>query len=514
MSDSTKTAAASQQAPPSSQGSDSKPQTSSGSGSGSGNDSGVSARDEHKKDNKLPTYEADPLDFSTPHADVKGAFPHSDDVTEESTRVCAELILKDAEEHHVFFNDKGFHNHLIHQVVADWSMGATPSRLRDIFDKLKPTMRDAGPKGIAEDFDYVKCLGKEEYYQSYFAFFKQQVSERGIKDTVQHYIFRSEGSMLVRLVSGAYHPMIHLGYGVELACPTLVAEGLAQCAVHGPSARALFPEGVQMLRALRIYEQAGDKKQPAKTALDLASKLREDSRLDDAITFDESPKFKKLLAKSKPVDVILEYVDAWRIESHDHDHLVAKAGELMALGAAVYAGPQRREKAACLDFFLMHALTSSLFLPAYVELLAPEDSVKLMTAKLAVDLAYYVSRNRPKLDIDQFRGVDALRTWGELFDAAIAHDDEHVPKAVRGLLQALIYGGHYVDDEDADKIFRGMAELTLEADGEWNQDGIGFDQVWKDVPDHEPRAKQHGKASKSEEADKTSEAESQGDKTS
>lgn len=38
--------------------------------------------------------------------------------------------------------------------------------------------------------------------------------------------------MLVRLHAGFLHPMIHLGFGVEFQQPAIIAEALAQAAVH------------------------------------------------------------------------------------------------------------------------------------------------------------------------------------------------------------------------------------------------------------------------------------------
>ena len=49
----------------------------------------------------------------------------------------------------------------------------------------------------------------------------------------------------------------------------------------------------------------------------------------------------------------------------------------------------------------MHAVTSSIFLPAFVRSLRPENAARLLRDKLAVDLGYFVSRGRPELDLEQ-----------------------------------------------------------------------------------------------------------------
>jgi hypothetical protein len=38
--------------------------------------------------------------------------------------------------------------------------------------------------------------------------------------------------MLAQLFEGAYHPIIHVGFGVEFEQPSIVAEGLTHCVTH------------------------------------------------------------------------------------------------------------------------------------------------------------------------------------------------------------------------------------------------------------------------------------------
>ena len=71
--------------------------------------------------------------------------------------------------------------------------------------------------------------------------------------------------MLVRLYSGFLHPLIQLMYGVEWEQPAIVAEGLAQAAVHGNDIGGFLLEcerrgeenGEEMGEILGLYEAVG-----------------------------------------------------------------------------------------------------------------------------------------------------------------------------------------------------------------------------------------------------------------
>ncbi|KAJ2732187.1 hypothetical protein H4R23_002892, partial [Coemansia sp. Cherry 401B] len=72
------------------------------------------------------------------HAPAGLYLPGIDGATRrEATRLCARDYL----EHHVFFNNRGFHNHLNHHLLAVFALGAPVKRLQDIFDLHKGMQR-------------------------------------------------------------------------------------------------------------------------------------------------------------------------------------------------------------------------------------------------------------------------------------------------------------------------------------------------------------------------------------
>lgn len=144
---------------------------------------------------------------------------------------------------HCFFNQKSFHNHLPHHVLAALALGATPdffpriyqSALKDLDPTFelnkKPTV--GGPIEEITDKNWKAHVGDKYYYWSYLTFFEQQIRQHGASATLERFVFSPEANsekecMLARMIGGAVHPFIHIGYGVEFAVDALVAEGV-QC---------------------------------------------------------------------------------------------------------------------------------------------------------------------------------------------------------------------------------------------------------------------------------------------
>lgn len=80
-----------------------------------------------------------------------------------------------------------------------------------------------------------KYLGRGRHYPDFLRFFQNDIDRRGWRPVVADFIFDDTPKavdMLGRLFAGLLHPMIQLMYGIEWEQPAVVAEGLAQAAVH------------------------------------------------------------------------------------------------------------------------------------------------------------------------------------------------------------------------------------------------------------------------------------------
>ncbi|KID77513.1 hypothetical protein MBR_03832, partial [Metarhizium brunneum ARSEF 3297] len=136
---------------------------------------------------------------------------------------------------------------LVHQLLALYGTGAPESAIQAAFDanagyQLKHT--PARPHVVAElQADWAahapKYLGRGAYYSDFLRFFQDEVDRRGWQAVVTSFLCAAPGDaasparhMVQRLFSGLVHPMIQLGFGLEWEQPAIVAQGLAQAAVH------------------------------------------------------------------------------------------------------------------------------------------------------------------------------------------------------------------------------------------------------------------------------------------
>ena len=61
------------------------------------------------------------------------------------------------------------------------------------------------------------------------------IEEKGWKNVITEYCFshsKVANAILIRMFDGAFHSLIHLGFGIEVEQVSIIAEGLAQAAVH------------------------------------------------------------------------------------------------------------------------------------------------------------------------------------------------------------------------------------------------------------------------------------------
>ncbi|PPR00213.1 hypothetical protein CVT24_004952 [Panaeolus cyanescens] len=90
------------------------------------------------------------------------------------------------------------------------------------------------------------------------------------------------------------------------------------------------------------------------------------------------------------------------------------------------------------DFLLMHLCTSSIFLPAFCDLLSPSSQMRLLKGYLMTVFTWAVARGRPKLDLEGFFSSDLSQretedAWGSILREGMSHHDEHVTKILRSL---------------------------------------------------------------------------------
>lgn len=317
-------------------------------------------------------------------------------------------------------------------------------------------------------------------------------------------------------IDGAYHSFIHVGYGLEFSVSPVVAEGLAMAAMTLPRAKPILldpPTSSPLTSAMdaaigtltsltSTLGLTASKSQTSRTkhpsGWSIVDAVYSDRSLDGVIKWEDENKYHAMLERA--AEKVKEYAKSWVVDAWSKEDVVDKMKELMGISMAVYAGTTRPGQNLRLDFFLMHALTSSYFLPIYVVHLSPPQAARLLQAHFAMTFGFYIARGRPRAYLEenlsayksQLGGYDKENPWLTVIQRTIAHDDVHLVKVIRALIYGSTFLAHNNKDEEmketpgehkeTSQYWLNSAKMTLDAirDGRWwVHDAIGFDEAWE-----------------------------------
>ncbi|KAF2137187.1 uncharacterized protein K452DRAFT_278799 [Aplosporella prunicola CBS 121167] len=366
----------------------------------------------------------------------------------DSAEKTSQLLQEDLEIHHCFFNYKGFHNHIPHQLLTIYALGGDPRQIEKAYEANKVYQRPpviVNDKAVPDMHDpehFKQHLGDENYYHAYLVFFQQQIQQRGWKDVVQEFIFRGDkraNDMLVRLFAGVYHPIIYLGFGIEFSQPAIIAEGLAHTAIHEDSLKKFFL-GAEEVARQKSGKSSFDQNQDA-SLLELFNDVRKIEKLSVSYT-------NKWDNGIIPEDVLSwagdELVQIAGRYAASEDGLEYKKGEMMNLSAYFVAAAQRPPYIPKLDFFCVHSITTAIFFTSFLNasFISPSDRVRLLEWKARLDLAVYASRCAPELLLSEVQNYTPKMPsdgWPEIISRSLAiQDDGHSTKLIRALAHSAI----------------------------------------------------------------------------
>ncbi|KAL8849575.1 MAG: hypothetical protein Q9221_005449 [Calogaya cf. arnoldii] len=419
---------------------------------------------------------------------------HVPNITVESAVTGSKVLQENHEMHHIFFNQSGFHNHIAHHIPTVFALGASPAAIRKHYDNNKSYQRP--PENLHHDLlrdlhdpaTFLKHLGQEKYYRDYLVFFQDEIDQDGHEEVIKNYMLKGDeraNAVLVRMYAGFLHPIIHLGFGVEFNQPAIVAEALAQAAVH---------DGWTGLFLLET-EKASPKTQESKSLVEILDQIRADPKLRTAAHWEDGNKVREGILARAPNEMI-KYAAQWKVGL---DELEAKTAEMT--NAAVYftGGAQHPPKQIKFDFFYMHCVNSSIFFSSFLEQswISADHKVRLLQFKGWFDLAMYASRGAPEPllnEIVDYRPKQPQDSWNEIFKRVVEHEDDgHASKLVR----ALKHGEHICKPYNDDSGFRikkdmwlklgHMAIDSVEDTGEPWVRSAGFDEAWEKYQDR-PKA--------------------------
>ncbi|KAH7910236.1 hypothetical protein BJ138DRAFT_1009244 [Hygrophoropsis aurantiaca] len=473
----------------------------------------------------------------------------------EVQRLTEDLLAQDREENHCFFNTRGFHNHLSHHLLAAYDMGAQAKLIQEIFDREQSVQRPAikPPADFTEakicETNFTQYLGDENYYSAFLTFFSDQIASKGVPETLERFVFDPQFnitgvSMLSRFLSGAMHPWIQTGYGAEFGSDAMIAQGLALASVHAPLMPDFFdfasPGAASELVASSVVDRVHGGGQ---SLFQILRQVYDSDVMKPVMPYDPNALLTArriaLLQDGRPEEM-RRLCDLWWPASPREQSLGLdkKVEELFWVSTLLLAGTGKPDRKPRLDFFLMHVLNATLFLPSLLKMIPTDASkVKLLRGLLPVVLMFIMVRGRPRVNPELIMSYTAMprppngdeatshpslppnyagygnpqdpalyNPWHSIMDSVLYAPDAHTLKAIRALYYAARHYGHKSADqipglftEEGNKeslpgigvidgsIFvraAGVVMNTLgwvshgEPAGNWDGSGLGWEDAW------------------------------------
>ncbi|KAF2168955.1 hypothetical protein M409DRAFT_65293 [Zasmidium cellare ATCC 36951] len=338
------------------------------------------------------------------------------DISPESTRTASELLQINHERYHIFFNASGFHNHIVHQLLSMWALGASSDQLQREYDhnaSYQRPLKSASAsilRDLGDPSKFMGYFGQQRYYGDYLQFFKEEIEKTSWQDVLHKYVFAGDEraeQMLLRMFAGLLHPIIHLGFGVEFEQPAIIAEALAQAACHNNSMGDFL---------LSSEKAAQEQPQTPKPIVQLLDEIHADQTSNTP----------------KPIQ---HYASQIHISPSE---LSAKTAE-MTNAVIYYTGAaQRPTRAIKFDFVFIHCVNSTIFFPCLLRLpfLTPSAKTRLLEWKIRLDLNFYASPKAPTLRHEDIRNYQPKipSGWEGVQERVLRlPDDGHAVKLVRAI---------------------------------------------------------------------------------
>jgi len=268
-----------------------------------------------------------------------------------------------------------------------------------------------------------------------------------------------------------------------------------------------------------------------------------DSPLLEPTPYDPKPtivqRFKDTFGTSKRTAELGRLLSKWKFPSSiPHDTLFAsKIEEIIWTAALLLVSTGKPNRKPRLDFFIMHFVTSSLFMPSLLKIIKkPRYKATLLQAYVTNASGYMMIRGRPKIDGKLIMAASAhphppspsksvaatksdaignpndpshANPWLDIIRAALYAPDSHVPKTIR----TLVYGAQKYGDtpaggvpgaigKDGKETLPGLAlvdgtfwvraagvvsdvlgwidEEGKLSEGDWDRSGLGWEEAWND----------------------------------
>lgn len=433
----------------------------------------------------LPSFLRARPSTSTPSRDIAIPLPsvpihRTETALDKPSRTLKHLLKANHANHSVIYNSLRFHNHAPHILGSAYILGSHAEHLNAIYDDeskhLEPWRDSPGEVSLE---DWREFLGKREYQRAFLDFFEDQVVRLGYDwmRTLQDFLFDNKGGgpLVNAMVSGLGHPLIHLGYAIELDSGTIGVEALTLGACFYDGFHKYLDDDKYTSPAPEALLKGGDGKES--TPLELLHRASKDDRFDGLFDEPGSVDLEKLFAERE--EEVLEYWNAWQLhrEPKEQFRLSQRAA------VAVLVASHNPSRTPDYDFFFCHTLTTSHAVRILLghRLFDGRHGV-LVRQWWLFTLAVYIAQMRPDIREENIWNVELEgRDWDWVTKTALTSKwslDAHFVKACRAMKEAADTWG----DEDGFYL-RAAVKFAAEFDG-WGGFGA-LDEAAEELRRHD-----------------------------
>ncbi|KAF2648479.1 hypothetical protein K491DRAFT_708672 [Lophiostoma macrostomum CBS 122681] len=403
-----------------------------------------------------------------------------------SFEAASRFLQKNHDEHHIFWREVAGHNHIAHSVLSVFALGGSPSDIQRAFEDgaeiQRPLRTQTEVKDLADPQQFRAKMGNLNEYPSFLAFFEAQIEEKGWQEVVKEYVFGktpNAETIFSNLLEGLYHPLIHVGLGIEFAQPSIIAEGLSQAASHDSMAIEEFLS--------RTEQEARTSTRPKKPLVQLYQDLHSIAEVRANVQgFTDGASRVRDGVIGRSSHHIVPIAAQFRLAAGDLDHGLAETTNVSAFATG--------------DFFHMHGVTASILLEVFLkQSWIPEaDKVRLLERKARVDLVWYAASGAVELRHETVKEYSPQANhglgWDELYEKVVKeHDDGHLAKLVRALRNGQELSKPFEKGSDSEAFpikgkewlkiaqlgYESTANRPIEQKWVW---GAGFEECWGLIP--------------------------------
>lgn len=388
---------------------------------------------------RLPSFFSSPTSSSAPHDSTRITLPsvtvHKVEAgTDKPARTLKHLLKANHANHSVIYHSLQFHNHTPHVLGSAYILGGTAEHLNDVYNsetKRLESWHDA-PGEISKE-DWRDFLGRREYQRAWVDFYEDQLVQYGYdwERLLQDFLYDDdggkEGPLINGLIEGLGHPLIHLGYALELNSRIVAIEALTL-------ASAFYGDLHKYLDDPK-YTRPPPPDATHSTPLELLHRAAGDKRFDGLFKEVGGDNLSQLFAKRE--DTLLEYWNAWRLDSDARTQFKHSQRAAVAVLVATQHLPSEQKEMPKHDFFFCHLLTTSHAVRILLPLLDARWHGSLARQWWLLTAALYIAQLRPTIKEEKIADVQLDgRDWKWVDHQALAGKwklDAHFVKACRAM---------------------------------------------------------------------------------